>query len=358
MAVRVRRPPAPRLDEGSKGYYKRVEGFLDGEEVGEADIFLKNVVDQVVVDGIRLVSCDKDGSRALERLLQHYSVDCHSIKKLMTAVEPDFFKLCVNRCGSHVMQGLVHVTSHTLLAQQPEDVDKRLLELFLLLISTVQEKLSDYVRHPYASHVLGGVVQDLGGMCLGDQVGRSRYSQEFRKAKMVGMGVKRVSTPTIPEWSLKSLDRIAKKLSKMPDLKELLVHQNGSPVLQCLLHVLTCRMPARGEKLTKKILKLSRVLGAEEGVLPQMFTDLVGSHLMEAMIRTASPDIQRLIFNTCFKGRVMMSALHPVANFPLQHLIAGVQPALVSVRLTAVVLMPAAIISLTCCSPLCSPLCR
>ena len=40
----VRRP----LDEGTN--YKRVEaqGFLDGEEEGESNIFLKNVVDQVI----------------------------------------------------------------------------------------------------------------------------------------------------------------------------------------------------------------------------------------------------------------------------------------------------------------------
>ena len=327
MAVRIRRPPAPRLDEGSKSYYKRVEGFLDEEEGGEGDIFLKNVVDQVIVDGVRLVSCDKDGSRALERLLQHHSVDCHSAKKLMKAVEPDFFKICVNRCGSHVMQGLVHLASHTLLTQHPED--PVLLQLLSSFMATVLEKVSDYIRHPYASHVLGGVVQDLGGVWLGERVGRSRYSQEFRKAKMVGVGVRRPSSSAVPEWSLKLLDEIARKIIKLAALKDLLVHQNGSPVLQSLLHVLTLQMPKRGEKLTKKILKLSRVLGAEEGALPEMFTDLIGSHLMEAMIETASQDMQQLIFGTCFKGRVMTSALHPVANFPLQHLISAVQPPLV-----------------------------
>lgn len=327
MAIQVRRPAAPRLDEGSKSYYKRVEGFLDGEEEGDGDIFLKNVVDQVIVDGVRLVSCDKDGSRALERLLQHHSVDCHSIKKLMKAVEPDFFKICVNRCGSHVTQGLLRV-GHTLLTEQPDDT--RLLELFSSFTSTVLEKISDYIRHPYACHVLGAFVQDLGGVCLGDRVGRSRYSQEFRKAKMVGVDVKRASSITVPEWSLKSLDRIARKVCKMADLKELLIHQNASPVLQCLLRVLTLRLPERGEKLTKKILKLSSVLGAVGGVLPGMFTDLVGSHLMEAMIETGSHDMLQLILSTCFKGRVMMSALHPVANYPLQHLITAIEPTLVS----------------------------
>ena len=314
-----RRPPPPRLDEGAKSYYKRVEGFLDGDGEENGDIFLKNVVDQVIVDGVRLVSCDKDGSRALERLLQHFSVDQNSIKNLMRAVGKDFFKLCVNRCGSHVMQTLMLVTSHTL-STHHEDQD--LLQLFLSFVSIMEEKLSDYILHPYASHVLGGTLQYLGGVSLGEQVGRSRYSQEFRKAKMVGMGVKR-SAWVVPEACVKALGRIARKVGKMANLKELLTHQNGSPVLQSLLRVLTRKIPEKSEKLTKKILKLSEVLSRGESRLPDMFTDLVGSHLMETMIETANTDTQQLIFNTCFKGRVMMSALHPVANFPLQHLIAA-----------------------------------
>lgn len=317
---KVRRPPPPRLDDGAKSYYKRVEGFLDGEGGENGDIFLKNVIDQVIADGVRLVSCDKDGSRALERLLQHFSVDQNSIKNLMRAVGKDFFKLCVNRCGSHVMQTLLLVTSHTLSTH--DDGDEELLQLFLSFVSTVEEKLSDYIQHPYASHVLGCVLQYLGGVSLGEQVGRSRYSQEFRKAKMVGMGVKK-SVWVVPEACVKSLGSIARKVGKMANLKELLTHQNGSPVLQCLLRVLAHKIPAKSEKLTKKILKLSEVLRGEEGCLPDMFTDLIGSHLMETMIQTANPDTQQLIFNTCFKGRVMMSALHPVANFPLQHLIAA-----------------------------------
>lgn len=320
---KVRRPPAPRLGEGAKSYYKRVEGFLDGEEEREenGNIFLKNVVDQVISDGVRLVSCDKDGSRALERLLQHFSVDQNSIKNLTIAVGKDFFKLCVNRCGSHVMQTLLLVTSHALSAQEG---DGELLQLFLSFVSTMEEKLSDYFHHPYASHVLGGMLQYLGGVSLGEQVGRSRYSQEFRKAKMVGMGVKK-SAWVVPEACVKSLGSIARKVGKMASLKELLTHQNGSPVLQCLLRVLAHKIPAKAEKLTKKIIKLSEVLsgGGEGSSLPDMFTDLIGSHLMETMIETANTDTQQLIFNSCFKGRVMMSALHPVANFPLQHMIAA-----------------------------------
>ena len=326
-ADKVRRPPAPRLDEGAKNYYKRIEDYADDE--GKGDIFFSNVVDQVLSDGVRLVSCDKDGSKALERCLQHSSTDCASIKKLMRAVMSDFFKISVNRCGSHVMETLLHEAGHILSVDRTRD--EELLELFLSLISVVEEKLSEYIQHLYASHVLGSVVQDLGGIQLAEQIGRSRYSREFRKVKMVGMSAKKPVTQVkfVPDEFIQTLDRIAKKVSKLQHLKEMLTHQSASPVLQSLLQVLAQRLPERGKKLTRKIVKMSKVLRDGGNRLPDLFTDLVGSHLMETMIQVASPELHSTIFQECFKGQVMMSALHPVANFPLQRLIGSATPPLV-----------------------------
>ncbi len=75
-----RRPPPPRLDAGTKTYYQRIESLLEGgEDEGQEQMYLKNVVDQVVRDGARLVSSDKDGCRALELLLRHNAVDAVSL---------------------------------------------------------------------------------------------------------------------------------------------------------------------------------------------------------------------------------------------------------------------------------------
>ena len=339
MAAKVRRPPAPRLDEGAKSYYKRVEDALEGGGDGEETLFLRNVVDQVISDGMRLVSCDKDGSRALERLIQHFSMNTDSITKLMKAAEPNFFKLCVNRCGSHVIQTLLKAASHALQGSShahsgEAEHTEELLELFLSFVSTVEEKLSDCVRHPYACHVLSGLLQELGGVHVSDAT-RSRYSREFRKAKMVGVGDKKgASVIVVPDSFKQRLDDIARMVCKMKDLKELLTHQNASPVLQCLLRVVSQSLPKRSEKLIKKVIKLTQVLGGVEGCgLPDIFTDMVGSHVTEAMIDVAPSHLRQLLFSSCFKGRVMTAALHPVANFPLQHLIAVAGSSLVSLVL-------------------------
>lgn len=335
MADRVRRPAAPRLDEGAKNYYRRVEEALESGGDGEEVLFLRNVVDQVISDGLRLVSCDKDGSRALERLVQHFSMNNESLLKLLRAAEADFFKLCVNRCGSHVVQSLLQASSHALSRSNQDPEQEQLLELFLSLTKVLEEKVSDCVSHPYASHVMSGLIQELGGVRLSDQKGRSRYSREFRKVKMAGVSARKsgAAVQNVPDSFLKRLESIAKKVCKLKELGELLTHQNGSPVIQCLLRVVCQRLPVRGEKLIKKLLKLSRVLGGgtdEGSSLPELFMDQVGSHVTEAMICVAPPHLHQLIFTTCFKGHVMPSALHPTANFPLQHLIAAADPALVS----------------------------
>ena len=57
--------------------------------------------------------------------------------------------------------------------------------------------------------------------------------------------------------------------------------------------------------------------------LPAVFVDSVGSHLMECVIEVATPELRQHILDSCFRGRVMTFALHPVANYPLQHLISA-----------------------------------
>ena len=332
-----RRPPAPHLDPGTKIYYKRIESLFEGEEEGgQETIYLKNVIDQVITDGARLVSCDKDGSKAVELLLRHYTVNSHSLKKLMNAVKSDFFKLCVNRCGSHVMQALLQATGNCVCQSNWNASDsehEELMSVFIELVGVIQQKVLDCIRHPYASHVLGSLLQVLGGVKLPEKLGRSRYSLEFRSAKMGGATKTEPPTciPVLPKQFEKNLIRLSKSISKLKNLNEMMTHQNGSPVLQTLLRVLDKCQTRRAERLIKKMVRLSQVLESNKGVsIPEVFTDLVGSHLMETLLQLSPVDLQRLIFDTCFRGRVMAFALHPVANFPLQLLISSASSDLVS----------------------------
>lgn len=340
----------PRLDDGSKSYYKRVERFLDGEEhdeEGDALLFLENVIKQIISDDAKRVCCDKDGSRAVERLLQHQMTDLDTIKKLMVALSAHCGELSVNRCGSHVIEALLKaVASQLPLSTTAEgskdstDVDAEdLMDGFMTLCSVLRDNVAEFIVQPYASHVLSSLVQVLSGVYFTDHASRSRSSREFRKAKMAEdsnhRGVLRVDKVIqTPSVFLKQLNSVAKRISKIETFSQLLTHQCACPALQTILRVLSQRIPERANKLMKKIIKCSMVLrrqGRGCADLEPIFTDSVGSHLMECMIEVASPELKQHIFDSCFKGRVMIFALHPVANYPLQQLISSATPQQVSV---------------------------
>ena len=334
----------PRLDDGSKSYYKRVESFLDGEEHDEEEefhLFLENVVKQIISDDATRVCCDKDGSRAIERLLNHAVIDSATVQKLVEVLSAQCAVLAVNRCGSHVVEALMKATAKQLsIAPTGQSgsgdgggsESTSLEEGFLSMCATVRENAQDFIVQPYASHVLSCLVQILSGVYFTDHASRSRSSKEFRKAKMAEdsthRGVLRIDKVVQTSSAfLKQLDNIAKRISKTERFAELLVHRCGCPALQTLLRVLAQRIPDRADKLTRKIIKRSMDLPGDKRLLdsslPPMFTDSVGSHLMECMIEVATPTLRRHIFDSCFKGRLMTFALHPVANYPLQQLISS-----------------------------------
>ena len=355
----------PRLDDGSKSYYKRVESFLDGENhEGEGDhqLFLNNVVKQIISDDARRVCCDKDGSRAVERLLQHQATDLATIQKLVEVLSVHCCELAVDRCGSHVMEALLKAATTKLSTMAAPAVrmldglsidDKNhekdlhsLQEYLLSMCAALRDRVHDFIVQPYASHVLSSLVQVLAGVYLTDHASRSRSSKEFRKAKMAEdsthRGVLRVDRVVqTPGIFLKQLDGVAKRVCKLENFANLMTHQCACPVLQCMLRVLTQQIPDRAKKLIKKIIKCSMVFREQDEFenekastgdfeLPVVFIDSVGSHLMECVIKVATAELQQHIFDSCFRGRVMTFALHPVANYPLQHLISSATPEQVS----------------------------
>ena len=329
----------PRLDDSSKRYYNRVESSSN-QDREDVSLFTRNVMKQVISDGVARVCCDKDGSRALEHLFNQESVEADSLKDFLDAVLADYCVLATNRCGSHVMEVLLKSLTKSVASTDDTDTLQRdILEQFQLLCVHLKDHVSEFIVHPYASHVISSLVQALSGVYLRDHVSRSRYSQEFRKAKMSDSSSDKtkVSIITVPASFTKLLEKVSKKLCKMDNLSDLLTHQCSSPVIQTALRVLTHAIPKRAARLIKKIVKVSNVLNPIEKplttsselnqpmMLPQVFTDLVGSHLIETVIEVATPDLLELVYESCFKGQLITFALHPVANYPLQKLIAVVK---------------------------------
>ena len=329
-----------RLEEGEKKYYRRVEELLKGEETD--NIFSNNIVRQIQSDGVARVFCDKDGSRTVELLLQTRECDASLIKTFLEPIIPSFNSVATDRCGSHSLEALVKAVG----AMVDCDDSESLQSLFLRGCSCIRGSLSDLLVHPYAGHVVASVVQVLSGVYVADHLTRSRYSQEFRKAKMDRDERQRKTVVdrkvAVPQSFTEMLDKLGKWTCKLESFSELLVHMCAGPVLQVLLRVLVERLPKRGGRMIRQILKsITPVSVSKEPEdatssephspppLPLLFTCPVGSHLVEVLVEVASADLHQWIYESCFKDQVLSFALHPVANYPLQQFMATAEPELV-----------------------------
>ena len=317
-----------RLSEAEKGYYKRVEDALDEQQ--EEGLFLGNVIGQVLTDGASRVCCDKDGSQAVEKLLHHLVLEGSLLQKLLEALTSDFWSVARDRCGSHIIEALLKAAAASAMNKE----GSKLQDVVLDLCASTKDHLPEMISHAYASHVLSSVLQVLAGVYVGGHVTRSRYSQGFRRAKIQesssGRGTLEKTVVSVPSSFLEQLDSFAKRVSKLPNLAELLTEQCGSPVLQVLLRVLVLRLPTRGQKILKKIIKTAKTLDFTGEDLPSLFSDVVGSHTVGTLIELASPELHQRIYDTCIRHRVMKFALHPVANYPLQQFMASANSAQVS----------------------------
>ena len=330
-----------RLEEGEKKYYRRVEELLKEEETD--NVFLNNVVRQIQSDGVARVFCDKDGSKAVELLLQTRECDAALVKTLLEPILPSFNSVATDRCGSHSLEALVKAVGAAVDCDETESLQS----LFLRGCSCIRGSLCDLLIHPYAGHVVASVVQVLSGVYVADYLTRSRYSQELRKAKMNRDERQRKPVidckVTIPQCFREMLDKLGKWTYKLKNFSELLVHLCAGPVLQVLLRVLVERLPKRGGRMIRRILKsivpVSVSKEPEDATssdphapppLPLLFTCPVGSHLVEVLVEVASADLHQWIYESCFKDQMLGFALHPVANYPLQQFMATAEPELVS----------------------------
>ena len=319
-----------RLGDAEKRYYGRIVDLLnDREDEEEAEgTFTQNVLRQIQADGVSRVFCDKDGSRAVERLLQVCQCDASGLRDLTEPLASDFRSVAEDRCGSHSTEALLKAVGRQVNGGSSDGEYKTLEALFLQVFNNIKSSLCELLTHPYASHVVCTAVQVLSGVYVAERLTRSRYSREFRKAKLqpesqpqTGAVVERcVSVPQTFTTALNSLSRCVCKLENFPAL---LVDARASPVLQVLLRVLTERLPKRGTKMVQRVVRSIKE-GLEDSdteELSAVFTSSVGSHLVDVLLEVATADLHQWIWETCFQGKVLSFAIHPVANYPLQQFI-------------------------------------
>ena len=324
-----------RLGDVEKRYYVRVVDLLkDRDKEEEADrTFAENLLQQMQADGVSKVFCDKDGSRAVERLLQTSERDAAFLQSLLEPVVNSFHSVARDRCGSHPMEALLKAVGRQITSgRSTESLESSFLQVF----EGLKPILSDLLSHRYASHVMCAAIQAVSGVYIAENLTRSRYSQEFRKAKFEDerqqqSGAVLERSVAVPQTFTAVLNKVGKWVCKLENLPQLLVDACASPVLQVLLRVLKERLPKRGNKLIRKVIKSVKLsLGdldkTDDCALPGVFTSAVGSHLMGVLLELAEADLHQWIWETCFEGKSFSFALHPIANYPLQQFMAIASP--------------------------------
>lgn len=327
-------------------YYSRIERTIESsafESEEEENVFVQNVIKQVLDDGVLRVFSSKQTSKIIENVVQNLHLPPPVSQNLSEVVCEDFLTLSRDRCASHVVQAwLTHVLNPSCQiewqreAQESDGTDTNTASNSMkALCKTVRNNVELFLNDQYGSHVMRTLLQILSGVTVREQLNRSKYSHEYRKFMMhrgveYNKGKQSIVQDVKPtsQVFLQSLKSLTRAILKLDDFAELLTHSNACPVIQTLLVAVIEKLPKNGLKLCQRIIDTAGIRGdhtspEEEGdnVIPLLFVDPVSSHLMDVLIEVCSGDVHQMIYNSCFRHHVMSFALHPVANYALQQLI-------------------------------------
>ncbi|XP_002662124.1 nucleolar protein 9 isoform X1 [Danio rerio] len=312
-----------RLDGTTVGYFRRVterlnEGFTDPEEKA---LFVENVLSEVKGKA-RLVALDMTGSVALERLLS--LADAGQVAEMMSELGgeagSEFRGVSCDQCGGHVMESALRQahrwTEETPAEENPEEEHCGMLETQVQSLSrAVREKITEFCTDPYGSHVLRTLIHVLSG-CRSVET-TAPHAKKDRKSKSELMDFE---IPTSFWWELKHLADCL-----MVNIKVCVSNQCAGVALQTLLTVCHRKRPILCRKLNKSIMGYLTSLSSAPGVSPLLvfLKDPSSSHLLQSVFSCSHDALLRNFYKKHLKTHMMTLALHPIANYTVQSLIAA-----------------------------------
>ncbi|GAB5586639.1 Nucleolar protein 9 [Umbelopsis nana] len=343
------------LDADVQQYFKNVEQTLDDppfETTQDQQLFVSNVYSEVENKELVLAT-DHSCSMVLEKLLK-ISSD-FEIRVFMDRLTGRYAELFTHRFASHVCQTLLTIAADIVEretrgesvpgpdegAKDKEDVGELLSmeQLVLSLCKELKPLLCSLISDQFASHDIRVLLYLLAGKRIieeNDVKGqlRSKKSQKYRNTnnnKENKISTKASPTRLVPKSFTDMLQELTRELTSGLSetvIRTLAVHRVANPVLQLLLELQT------GTEETQKVndLLIDRILWgvvSDESMQPNsdrdawfetLLRDQVGSHLLEIILKTASPSVYNKLFITYFRNRLVKLCHHPVANFVVQQL--------------------------------------
>ncbi|KAG0254284.1 Nucleolar protein 9 [Mortierella polycephala] len=338
------------IDPDVQQYFKGVEQTLDElnfETAEEQQLFLENVYTEV--QGKELVlATDHSCSLVLEKLLR--ASNDFQLRVFFDKFNGNFLKLFTHRFASHVCQTLItlcadaverEVRSNELKTKEELEVpneDGVLLsaeELILNMCSQTQEEFTALISDPFASHIIRVILYVLAGRTVADDgTGkgnvRSKKSAKYNDANnsKTNTGAFRPNRLVPPSFKEMLRTITSTMMTGLSDsiVRSLAVHQVANPVLQLLLEVLAKdNESAKDELVDKLLMDITREEAPghknddRDAYVETLLRDQVGSHLLEKIVRVASPALFQKFYTSYFRGRLSKLSFHPIANYVIQN---------------------------------------
>uniref|UniRef100_A0A8C5B7C1 Nucleolar protein 9 n=1 Tax=Gadus morhua TaxID=8049 RepID=A0A8C5B7C1_GADMO len=273
------------LDALSVGYFRRVgdrlgQAFEDDEERG---MFVENVLAEVKGKA-KVVAMDKTGSVTLQQLMPLASLDQVGavLAELWTGKEEEsaaYKAMSCDRCAGHVVESALRQMCRW--TDSPEEVEAGALESQVLLLSAaVRQDPVEFIKHLYGSHAVRTLLHVLAGC---------------------------VPPPRIDTRPVSVADTVA------------------SVVFQIMLTVAHRKRPKLCRKLLAGIAEYLGTRSAAPGTSPLLvfLKDQASSRLLEVVFKLSSKALLRQLYRDHLRGHLVDLALHKIANFPVQRLVAA-----------------------------------
>ncbi|KAJ2521056.1 Nucleolar protein 9, partial [Coemansia sp. RSA 2049] len=343
-------------------YLKGCEGMLDNqafESAEDREIFVNNVYSEIKGCELQLTT-DHECSRILEKLFPISSN--YQIRRFLSLMQEDIIKLVVHRFSSHTIQTLLLLSAIAVVSEMrgetsdgfaevaandedngPQEIRTELPafeELVLNIVNALSEQWSNMMANEYASHILRVLLLVLAGKPIEDQKNSKSAIKSKRSAKYMedknGAPISHrllSEKRAVPESFGHALENLLSSVgNSMSDYTARGSTNSvvGSPVLQLMLELQEASpdFEKPGSLLDKCLMGLISDSSANKtnprrnAYIEMMVEDVVGSHFLQTVVRTASAQLFQIIYDQYFAGKIRTLAFHPISNFVVQSVFA------------------------------------
>ncbi|KAH7103039.1 ARM repeat-containing protein [Auriculariales sp. MPI-PUGE-AT-0066] len=345
--------PFGYVDPDVKAYFRTIDDQLrewqgdygDAEEAAELKEdrrnFLVAALSEMAGKELQLAT-DPDCAAIVERIL--HSMDDFLKRVFVDRLSGSFEQLMAHRFASHVCQTIFTMAGSTvareLRGELPSHPDAAQLRTLTRLVIDASEeimpKVSSFISHPFASHVLRALL-----ILLCPSIAPEDSEKNLRSKKSASFRAKQGPMKSIftPESRLSSGDgqrpdefaQVAANILKAitsnlgeNEIRALAADKVGSPTLQLIVELEAhCGLSdTPGSVMDHLLVGLvsathSKVTMEPSDYLTTILHDSTSSRLLETLVSRSPDAVFRNLWRVYFaqSGRLQKLAVHPVANF-------------------------------------------